>query len=540
MKIRSVEVLEQELKQFLSNPETTNNLNNAVSKAKEILEIKKDSSFANYALALNDVVNEKSKKSGADFSKSIENFENIIKIDPNFLEAYLMLVKIYRKIDREKEYNTLIKANKQFPDHYLIMFELANLMCFKTGEKEQGLDLFAKCVQKLPVVDAAWAGLGSAYLINREFEMALKSFETCLAINPENLTSVLGLGVYNYEHGNFEKAEEYYKQALKINKDSFWGNFNLGLLTLLKGDYENGLEIYEKRDKDTYLNAYGGRAVPEMNKSHLIENSNQKIVVLREQGFGDDVMYSRYLKPLKDFGYQVSYACPPELKEFFKLFPDLDDIEVTNRIPNGVFRYRTFLLSLPWLTWNIVKGKITKPLKIDLNRLDEKKLEIPNKLKKLTKSKKLKIGLAWSGRPTHIRDKNRNIPIEMLKDIFKFDADFFVIQKFYRGNDKEYLKQFKNVHDCSDHLKDFLHTTYYLKNLDIIFTVDTSLVHMSGTVGKETYLFLPMVPDFRWGLKKDQDWYPSVKLLRQNALNDWSQPINECKKIIEKKLSSSS
>ena len=53
--------------------------------------------------------------------------------------------------------------------------------------------------------------------------MALKSFETCLAINPENLTSVLGMGVYNYEHGNFEKAEEYYKQALKINKDSFLG-----------------------------------------------------------------------------------------------------------------------------------------------------------------------------------------------------------------------------------------------------------------------------------------------------------------------------
>ena len=86
MKIRSVEVLEKELKQFLSNPETTNNLTNAVSKAKEILEIKKDSSFANYALALNDVVNEKSKKSGADFSKSIENFENIIKIDLIFLK----------------------------------------------------------------------------------------------------------------------------------------------------------------------------------------------------------------------------------------------------------------------------------------------------------------------------------------------------------------------------------------------------------------------------------------------------------------------
>ena len=539
MKIRSVDTLEQELKEFLSNPETTNNLSNAVSRAKEILEIKKDSCFANYAMALNDVVVEKNKPSGADYSKSIERFEKIIEIDPNFLEAYLMLVKIYRKIDREKEYNLLVKANKRFPDHYLIMFELANIMCFKTGEKEEGLELFAKCVQKLPMVDAAWAGVGSAYLINRDFEMALKSFETCLSINPKNLTSVLGIGVYYYEKADFKKAREYYEKALEIDKNSFWGNFNLGLLTLLEGDYENGLEIYEKRDKDQYLRAYGGIEIPEINKNELTKHTNQRIVVLREQGFGDDVMYSRYLKPLKDLGYDVTYACPPELKEFFKLSPDLDDIEVTNQIPNATFHHRTFLLSLPWLTSNFIKGKITKPIKIDYDRFEENKLEIPQKFKSLTRSKKLKIGLAWSGRPTHIRDLNRNIKIEVLKEIFEYDAEFFVLQKFYKGNDAEYLKQFKNVYNCSDHLKDFLHTTYYLNNMDLIFTVDTSLVHMSGTLGKETYLFLPMVPDFRWGLKKEQEWYPSVKLLRQSSLNDWNHPIEECKRIIQENLSRS-
>ena len=109
-----------------------------------------------------------------------------------------MLIKIYREVDRDKEYELLIKANKVFPEHYLIMFDLANLMCFKTGEKEKGLELFSKCVQKLPMVDTAWAALGSAYLLNRNLEMALKCFETSLAINPENLTSTLGIGVYHF------------------------------------------------------------------------------------------------------------------------------------------------------------------------------------------------------------------------------------------------------------------------------------------------------------------------------------------------------
>ena len=195
MKIRSVELLEEELKNFLSNPQTTNNLGKALKKANTILKVKKDSSFANYAVGLSQLIEAKTLSEKPDYTPVINKFKRIIDRDPNFLEAYLMLAKIYQEIDRNKEYDLLREANKKFPDHYLIMFQLANLMCFKTGEKEKGLELFARCVQKLPLVDAAWAGLGSAYLITRDFEMALKSFETSLSINSENLSSILGVGV---------------------------------------------------------------------------------------------------------------------------------------------------------------------------------------------------------------------------------------------------------------------------------------------------------------------------------------------------------
>ena len=282
----------------------------------------------------------------ADYSKAIENFKKIIKLDPKFVEAYLMLAKIYRETDRQKEYDLLLAANKKFPEHYLIMFDLANLMCFKTGEKEKGLELFMKCVQKLPQVDTAWAALGSAYLLNRELDMALKSFETSLAINPDNLTSTLGVGVYHFEHANFKKAREYYEKSLMINKDSFWATFNISLLDLLQGNYESGLEVYEKRDKDTFLKKYGGSEYHEITRDDVQKNTNEKIIVLREQGFGDDVMFSRYLKPLKDLGYEVHYACPPELVEFFKLSPDLDGINISSHFDHGHFIIE-LLLSLP-------------------------------------------------------------------------------------------------------------------------------------------------------------------------------------------------
>ena len=156
-------------------------------------------------------------------------------------------------------------------------------------------------------------------------------------------------------------------------------------------------------------------------------------------------------------------------------------------------------------------------------------------------SKKLKIGLAWSGSHKHLRDFCRSINLKLLKNIFETsNVEFFAIQKVFKENDKKFLKKFKNVHDCTDHLKDFTHTAYFVDKMDMIFTVDTSLVHIAGTMNKKTFLFLPKVPDYRWGLKNNQEWYPSVSLLRQEKLDDWKKPIEDCQKIINSSLSSRS
>jgi len=534
--------MEEELKQILGNPHTSNNLEKAVQLAEQIIKLNKTSNYANYAMGLHELALANRTAPQVDYNRPIEAFKKIIEMDPNFVEPYLMLVKIYRETNRDLEYKLLLKANKQFPDHYLIMFDLANLMTFKTGEKDKGLEFFAKCVQKLPMVDTAWSGLGSAYLMNREFDMAQKAFETSLAINPENTTSILGIGVIHFENANFKEARKYYEKSLTIDKASYWGNFNITLLNLLEGNDETGWKFFEKRDKGQYLNRYGGSHIQEIFKMDISKNSNQKIVILREQGFGDDIMFSRYLKPLKNLGYDITYACSPELKGFFKLSPDLDDIKLTSQIADTqTFDYRAFLMSLPWLMSNFQKPRLNDPLKIDFSRFDEKKLKITSDIKKIVNSKKLKIGLAWSGSPKHLRDLCRSIDITLLKNIFgTSNVEFFALQKVHKESDVKFLKKFKNVHDCTKHLKDFMYTAYFVEKMDMIFTVDTSLVHMAGTMNKKTYLFLPKVPDYRWGLKNNQEWYPSVSLLRQEKVSDWKKPIEDCQKIINSYLSSSS
>ena len=542
MKIVSIKALEENLKLFLTNPETTDDLDEAYRQAKVILKYKENSSYANYAIALRETKEENRTAPLVNFTSVIKQYENIIKNDKNFIEAYLMLSNIYKETDKQKQADILLKAHKQFPDHYVVMFDLANIKLYHTGEKEEALELFTKCVQKLPQVDSAWTSLATAYLMNRDLEMAKTCYETALTINPDKLKAILGLGVYHFEKAEFKKAREFYDKSLMVNKDSFWGIFNIALLEILEGGFEKGLELYEKRDKKHYIAKYGGEAFPELMKEDVSKNSGKKIVIIKEQGFGDDIMFSRYLLPFKKLGYKITFAAAPELIDLFHASPDLDGIKITNHVPScdvTTFDNRTFLLSLPHLLSKFNKKRPAE-LKVDINRIDKTKIKLSKKLVTKLKSKNLKVGISWSGSPKHWRDKNRSINIEKLEGLFKNEnVEFFAIQKVYKESDRHFINKHKNLSNCSEELKDFCHTAFILDKMDLVLTVDTSLVHLAGSLGIETYMFLPVVPDWRWGLKNEQKWYKSVQYLRQKSIDDWSSPIEKAEKLLKTKLSSS-
>ena len=236
MQVVSIDVLEEDLKLFLTNPETTNNLKEAATKAKEILLLKKNSSIANYALALNEVQIANMTAPMADYTNSIKNFKKLIKLDPNFIEPYLMLAKIYKEIDKQKQYEILCEANDKFPDHYLIMYDLAQFKLYKTGEKQEALKMLARCAELLPQVDSAWASLGVAYLMNRDLEMAKVCYETALTLNPEQLTAMLGVGVYYFENGQLAGRASIRNEK----REGLWETFRQNGQLEGRGDYKKG------------------------------------------------------------------------------------------------------------------------------------------------------------------------------------------------------------------------------------------------------------------------------------------------------------
>ncbi len=133
---------------------------------------------------------------------------------------------------------------------------------------------------------------------------------------------------------------------------------------------------------------------------------------------------------------------------------------------------------------------------------------------RLGNDSRLRVGLVWSGNPSHVNDHNRSIPLRMLSGLFGADAAFVSLQKNPKPDDAVILEQ-AGVIDLTAQLTDFAETAALLSQLDLVITVDTSVAHLAGALGRPTWILLPYLPDWRWLLGRDDSpWYPTVRLFR--------------------------
>ena len=141
-----------------------------------------------------------------------------------------------------------------------------------------------------------------------------------------------------------------------------------------------------------------------------------------------------------------------------------------------------------------------------------------------------RVGLVWSGNPEHKNDSNRSLLLKQLSTILTLPFEFHSLQKEIRQIDVQTIKNFSNIHQHQEEIADFSDTAALVDAMDIIISVDTSVAHLAGAMGKKIWILLPYFPDFRWMLDRDDSpWYPSVKLYRQEKINDWDSVLEKLK-----------
>jgi len=140
-----------------------------------------------------------------------------------------------------------------------------------------------------------------------------------------------------------------------------------------------------------------------------------------------------------------------------------------------------------------------------------------------------RIGLVCSGNPGHERDRERSVALREflpLLDALSADATFVNLQKDVRAEDAALLKGRTDILDCGNALDDFSDTAALISQLDLVISVDTSVAHLAGALGKPVWILLTYFPDWRWLLGRDDSpWYPTARLFRQDESRTWDDVI---------------
>jgi len=246
--------------------------------------------------------------------------------------------------------------------------------------------------------------------------------------------------------------------------------------------------------------------------------SRAKTILLHsEQGIGDTIQFVRYAKAVAGRGGRRILECQPGLKKLLEGVPEFDAVYGEGEdLPE--FDVHAPLLSLPHIFGTTME---TIPSDIPYIQGPENS-EISEKIS--SRANHLKVGLVWAGNPGHTNDRNRSIPLASFEPIFDLKGiQFYSLQV---GEGRKQIGHFHYQDKIIDLNPDFSATASAIDQLDLVISVDTSIAHLSGAMGRPTWTLLPFVPDWRWLMNRDDTpWYPGMRLFRQPEIGDWESVI---------------
>jgi len=384
---------------------------------------------------------------------------------------------------------------------------------------DESIQSFRKSIGLIPDIAKAHIGLANALAKLGRNEAALKQYIQTIEKFPHNADVHYNLGTFYDSIKNYQKSIEEYEKALLIDPSLYIAGWNLSLANHLQGNLQIGWDFYHYRWSlaDYPLKKY--QNIPPL--TDLATGTNMKILVWHEQGLGDSIQFSRFLPMLVNMGYSVTFECQESL---VNLFSCIEQISCTTKpLTSSNFDAQVPLLDLPKL-FRVNITNIPTPKKY-LSSNSAKTLHWKNLVENST-NKLLNIGIANSGNSNHKNDHNRSIPlIEFLP--LKNLANLFLLQNHLRDSDHSAFMQLE-INHITESIYDFSDTAAIIETLDLVISVDTSIVHLSGALGKKTWLVLPFHNDFRWLRDGESSpWYSNIKIFRQKQEGDWGSVVSD-------------
>jgi hypothetical protein len=425
----------------------------------------------------------------------------------------------------ERMLNHVLTVYPALPD----VLHMMGLIAFRRGQIPEAGALMERAIAGGGTKSAHFRNLSEVYRLQGRLDEALATARRAVALDPSDPLGPFNLGMVQYDRLDVTACIAAARHSLDLRPSLPQAHMKLAQALLLSCQFAQGWEEYEWRYQipgaqplmPPSFTAHHKR--PQWDGSPL---GDQRLLLIGDQGFGDVVMFARYIPWARERCPEIVLACSAEMKPIMEaMFPGVQLINRWDDCPDhaafiplsGLPRlHGTRLDTIPGATpYMHADPALAKDWR---GRLDAR---IPQGLRR--------VGIAWAGRPTHNNDLNRSITLQTLAPIAALDG--IALVSLQKGPATAQIASYAGTTpliDLDKEIGDFADTMAIIDGLDLVVTVDTAIGHFAGAMGKPAWIMLPYAPDWRWLLSRDDTpWYPSLRLFRNSAPKRWDLLVPE-------------
>jgi tetratricopeptide (TPR) repeat protein len=455
---------------------------------------------------------------------AIAHYQEALRLHPHYAEAHFNLGRVLQ-VQGEyatamAHYQEAVRLQPTFADAHNNL----GTVLLEYGDYTKAMAHFQEALRLQPHYAEAHINLSVALKEQGRLTDAITHYQEALRLQPNCADTHYNFGNVLQEQGALDAAIAAYQEAIRLQPDHVEAHWNLGLTLLLAGRLRTGWPEYEWRFRRAGV-PYPSMPQPRWGGAPFHDKT---LLVWTEQGYGDTLLFVRYLPMVKARGGRVVLACQPELERLLQ-----DCVEVDGLLPCQPEKIAAtqFDLHIPLLSLPGLFETTLDTIPVDVPYITPDPALTRQWQIRLGQENQFRIGLVWAGNPQHPNDRNRSCQLSDFAPLATLpNVALFSLQKGSAAAQAMALPKGIPLTDLGSALHDFAETAAVIANLDLVITVDTAVAHLAGAMGKPVWTLLPFVPDWRWMRERDESpWYPSMRLWRQSTPGDWA---TVCQRVV--------